>query len=128
MATVRTTKTDPPADPQPPSEGEGGESLVDVVRREIGNALGSLLDSGKAKVTDSAETDEDAPRTWTARDIQAFAAEEMKRAQAELATKRQAKRQTQPPATTPEPPPASAPVEAPPRARRTLSEILWGPK
>jgi hypothetical protein len=134
MATARTTKTEAPADPAPESAPEGGDSLAETIRAEIGRALGSLLDSGKARVADSADKggeDDDAPRTWSARDIQQFAADAMRKAQEELAAQRKAKRASQQGEAAPATPPPAAPVEAPPRSRsRIFGEggKLWGTK
>ena len=79
-----------------------GDGLVETIRSVVSETLGELFGSGKADVEDKAETTptgESEARTWTPREIQEFAAAEMRRVQDELKAKRKAtapRRQEQP--------------------------------
>lgn len=130
----------------PPEGGQDGrdEGLVETIRSEIASALGELLGSGKADVEDKTEggakqAGDPEARTWTPREIQEFAAAEMRRVQDELKAKRKAttprrQEQARGGATAPgaaagggasnaAPPPAAETKPANPRSWRNK---LWG--
>lgn len=90
----------------PPEGDQGGEDegLVETIRSVVSETLGDLFGTGKADVEDKAEgapkpAGDPEARTWTPREIQEFAAAEMRRVQDELKAKRKAtapRRQEQP--------------------------------
>ena len=118
--------------PAPESAPPAEPGLVETIRHEIAQALGSLFDSGEATVTDGGgSTAPPAEQPLTAAAVQRIAREEMARAQAELRTKSQAKK---PPAPAPAAPAAASGTPAPeptPHVRgawEKFQHALWGEK
>ncbi len=79
------------------------DGLVETVRRVVAETIDELLGSGKADVQDKDDAGgkpagDPESKTWTPREIQEFAAAEMRRVQDELKAKRKAapRRQEQP--------------------------------
>ena len=118
-------------EPETPPEGtpEGGD-ILEVVRREIGQALDGLFSSGKADVADGggsappASTD----KPLTAAEVQRLARDEMSRAQAELAAKRKAAKAATAPAAPAAPAAGSEPAPAVRRGGEKVQHAIWGEK
>jgi hypothetical protein len=113
------TRTAKPAEETPPADAEEKAPIsLEDVRNVIGEALGSLFDSGKADVVDTAEKADDvAPeeKPATIRQVEEIAARMMRSAQDGIKKKAPEKAETK----------APAPAETPPQPQRTWREKLW---
>lgn len=118
-----------PAPPPEPS-GEGGANLIDVIRREIGQALDGLFSSGKADVEEGTGSAPPASieKPLTAAEVQRLARDEMTRAQAELAAKRKAAKATAASASPPAPPAGQEPAPATRGRWEKFQHAIWGEK
>lgn len=102
------------------TETEGSEdSIVETVRKVVGETLGGLFDSGKADVVDTAEKPAKAEgKGLTLRDVEETAARMIREAQDAIKPKSKA-------APEPEKAKPSEPEKAPEK-RNILRELLWG--
>lgn len=117
MATTRKPAVEPETDEEP----EDRESIVETVRSVLGETLGSLFESGKADVVDTAEkAPAKAEKALTLRDVEETAARMIREAQD--AIKPKGRKTEEPPEEKKAPPPQ----ETPPERRNFLRDFLWG--
>lgn len=93
------------------------QDILSMVRSEIANVFGSLLDSGKADIVDTADIEEPAAPSLTIKDIEAAAARAIRKAQDDMKAKAPAKKVEK------ESPP---PPEKPPAQVGGLRKFFWG--
>lgn len=119
---MATRKAQPETDETTGDDDDERESIVETVRSVLGETLGSLFESGKADVVDTAEKKDTpkAEKSLTLRDVEETAARMIREAQDAIKPKgKKAEDEPAPEKKAPAP-------EAPPERRNWLRDFFWG--